>query len=382
MKPASPKNPKLPPESWVALLGADPRPWLLESGEATARWIVFTQLLDAPDSAVQAAHKAVLADLGTQELIARLPDWSTDAGASGHNSPLFVPNLLQLLAEMGLGCGDSPRVEQVLDSMLEHQEANGRFQAFGKAPGSDQPYWGSLLCDTHAITEVMVRFGRTDDPRVKAALNRMEADLSSTTQGTAWPCIPDLVTGFRGPGRKADFCPMVTLEALRTFSRLPEPQRTQGLVEVARVLLRAWRVRGSEKPYMFGFGLRYKTVKWPPFWFDLHWMLDTLGRFPELWRGKNALLEDRRALAEMVACLVAYNFDSGGRVTPHSCYKGFEQFSFGQKKQPSPFATARLAAVLRRFNDLTDEIRAVDVDRLESSRGGTGRPMPPKRAAR
>lgn len=378
MKQASPKNPKLPSESWVALLAADPRPWLLESDEPSARWVALSELPNASGSDVQAARKAVLTDVGTQELIARLPGWGTDAGASGHNSPVYLPNLLQLLADMGLGGGDSPHVERLLDSMLEHQTANGRFQAFGRAPGSDQPYWGSLLCDTHAITEVMLRYGRGDDPRVKASLERMKADLGSTAQGTAWPCIPDPVSGFRGPGRKGDFCPMVSLEALRTFSRLPSEQRPQDLAEVAQVLLRAWRMRGSEKPYMFGFGLHFKTVKWPPFWFDLHWMLNTLGRFPELWRGKNALPEDRRALAEMVACLVAYNFGSEGKVTPQSCYRGFEQFSFGQKKQPSPLATARLCAVLRRFDDLAADIRKVDIKQLTSSKGGSGKSVLPK----
>jgi hypothetical protein len=32
---------------------------------------------------------------------------------------------------------------------------------------------------------------------------------------------------------------------------------------------------------------------------------------------------------------VAYNSGGDGRVTPQSCYKGFESFSFGQRKRPS-----------------------------------------------
>jgi hypothetical protein len=380
MKQSIQKPHKLPRETWLGLLAADPRPWLLEVNEPAARWVTLTHLLDKPntDAKVQAAHEAVLADSLTKELIARLPEWGQDVGASGHQSPVYLPNVLLLLADMGLGKGDSPTIERLLDSMLEHQAENGRFQSFGKAPGLNQPYWGSLLCDTHAITEVMVRYGRADDPRVKAALHRMEADLGETTQGKAWPCIPDALSGFRGPGRKGDFCPQVTLEALRTFARFPKQQRPKGLLEVARVSLRAWRVRGEEKPYMFGHGLHFKTVKWPTFWYNLHLVLDTLGHYPELWRGKNSRLEDRQALAELVACFVAYNFGRVGRVTPRSCYRGFETFSFGQKKQPSPFATARLSAVLRRFDDLTEEIRGVDVSRLASSKGGIGKPVLPK----
>ncbi len=107
-------------------------------------------------------------------------------------------------------------------------------------------------------------------------------------------------------------------------------------------------------------------------------MLDALGRYPDLWSGSNADPADRRSLAELAACLVAYNVSADGTVTPRSIYRGFEQYSFGQKKQPSPFATARLASVLRRFHDLTAEIASVDVMSLESSKGGTGTPIAPK----
>jgi hypothetical protein len=76
--------------------------------------------------------------------------------------------------------------------------------------------------------------------------------------------------------------------------------------------------------------------------------------------------------------LVAYNFDQFGRVTPGAVYRGFEEFTFGQKKQPSAFATADLLTILRHFDDLTGEIRAVDVLALTSSRGGSGSARPPR----
>lgn len=51
--------------------------WVLASDEPAARWVVLTQLLDRPpdDPEVQAAHRSVLADPGTGELIERLGDW-------------------------------------------------------------------------------------------------------------------------------------------------------------------------------------------------------------------------------------------------------------------------------------------------------------------
>jgi len=65
-------------------------------------------------------------------------------------------------------------------------------------------------------------------------------------------------------------------------------------------------------------------------------------------------------------------------VTPRSCYRGFGDHSFGQKQKPSGFATARLAAVLRRCDDLADEARSIDVLGLGSSRGGSGHSLPPR----
>jgi hypothetical protein len=202
---------------------------------------------------------------------------------------------------MGVGAGDDSRVERLLDSFLDHQDPGGRFTAFGTSRASSMSVWGSLLCDTHAITEVLVRFGRVHHPAVTQALRTMAADRGDTTQGLAWPCVPHSVSGFRGPGRKTDSCPQVTLKALRTLARLPEHQRSEQAVEAARTALRAWTARSEEKPYMFGHGARFKTVKWPTFWYDVHWLLDTVSRYPKLWRGADAEPADRCAVAELVA---------------------------------------------------------------------------------
>jgi hypothetical protein len=366
------------PEPWTTTMGGDPRGWLLECAEPAARWIALTGLLDRPanDPDVVAAHAAVVADVGTRALLDRLPDWEVDQHLSGHASPAFAPNLLGLLADMGVVAEDDDRIGRVLDAFLAHQEPTGRFATFGTSRASAEPVWGALLCDTHAITEVLVRFGLSQHPAVRRALEAMADDLTATPQGDAWPCVPHPVSGFRGPGRRADFCPQVTLEALRTWARLPQVPDRAG--EVARTALRAWRVRGEEKPYLFGHGAAFKTIKWPAFWYGVLEVLDTLGRYPGLWRGASADPADRRALAELVACLVAYNVGPDATVTPRSCYRGFEAFSFGRKTAPSGFATACVAVVLRRFADLAEDVAAVDVTRLTSSKGGTGTPVPPR----
>lgn len=362
----------------VKMLGADPLPWLLVSDEPSAVWIALTRVNGraADDPRVTAARAAASAGDDVRVLLERLPEWGA-GDFSGHDSPTFAPNLLNLLADLGVSAGDFPQVDALLDAMLEHQDAQGRFSAFGKYR-SDEPVWGTLLCDTHAISGTLLRYGRGDDPRVQAALKRAAADVADTPQGRAWRCEPDKRSLFRGPGRKADVCPQVTLEALRAFTLLPEDERPEWLNEAARTSLGVWRRRGEERPYMFGHGYQFKTVKWPAFWYGVLPMVETLGRMPELWSGPDAREEDRQSIAELAACLIAYNTGEGGRVTPRRACRGFEALSLGRKREPSPTATALLVAALAPLAELSAEIAAVDVAALQSSKGGTGTPIPPK----
>ncbi len=361
------------------LLGSDPVPWLLDSDEPYARWVTLTSVIGTGPSSpgAEAARAASLADPHVQGLITELPRWGEVEDVSGHHSPAYLPNRLNLLADLGVRAADSPLVAEQLDSMLEHQEPTGRFQSLGKLPHRPRPEWGSLLCDTNVITDVLIRMGRGDDPRVHLALKRIADDVSATAQGKAWLCIPEKRSLFRGPGRKGDVCPQVTLEGLRAWSHEPGP-RPKWLLEIARIPLEIWRRRADERPYAFGHGYQFKSVKWPNFWYDVLWVLETVSRFPELWRGDTAHEEDRRAIAELAACLIDYNFDEHGCVIPRRAYRGFERFSFGQKREPSPFATALCLVPLTRVLDLAEEIRAVDVTHLGSSKGGSGTAVPPK----
>ena len=102
---------------------------------------------------------------------------------------------------------------------------------------------------------------------------------------------------------------------------------------------------------MFGHGRRFIDGKWPPTWYDASAVLETLAAYPPVWKGRAAAPEDRASAAEIVRGLASV-FGPDGAVTPRSCYKGFEGFSFGQKKRPSDWATARLCGILRPFSTL------------------------------
>ncbi|MGB4593022.1 MAG: winged helix DNA-binding domain-containing protein [Coriobacteriia bacterium] len=366
------------PDVIADLLGDDVVGWLLGSHEPSATFVTLTRVLGRPDddADVRFARAAVLAEERIANLVKALPVWGVDE-FSGHDSPDFLPNLLGLLHDLGVRAGDLERVDISLDALATHQDAQGRFESYGRYRGSEA-HWGTLPCDTHAIAGALLRYGRGDDPRVRRALARAAADLAETPQGPAWRCEPDKRTVFRGPGRKADVCPQVTLEALRAFAYVPPGERPSSIAKAARTPLEVWRRRAEERPYMFGHGYQFKSAKWPNLWYDVMGVVSTLSRYPEVWSGPNADPSDRRALAELAACLIAYNTDENGRVAPRRVYRGFEEFSFGQKKQPSPTATALVAAALTPLAALADEIAAIDVAALGSSKGGSGTPVPPK----
>jgi hypothetical protein len=338
---------KLRREPWLDLLPADPRPALLESAEPSARFVTLTRVLGMLESApaARAARAAVVADPGIRALVDRIPPWKPGLTFGGHNSPAFPPNILRLLHAHGVRAGDFPAVERTLDAMLGHQADDGRLLTPGGTTGKDAA-WASLPCDHFAILEALLLFSRHDAPQVAAGLARVRDTLEGTTQGPGWKCIPDTVAKWRGPGRKDDVCLQVTIEALRLFAQVPASARPPKLADAARTVLRGWRKRSTEKPYFFGHGRKFVEGKWPPTWYDASAVLEALSEYPAVWKSKSAAPEDRKSIVEIARAL-ASNFGPDGMVTPRSCYKGFEAYSFGQKKVPSPWATARLCGLLR-----------------------------------
>jgi hypothetical protein len=340
-------------EAWLSLLPSDPRPALLASDEPFARFVAMTAVLgkSEDDAEVRRTRKAVVADSGVHAIVDRLPGWESGFSFSGHNSPGFPPNILRLVHGMGVRAGDFPAIERMLDAMQRHQADDGRYLTPGGTTGKKPSAWASLPCDHFAILEVLLLFGRKDAPGIDKALARVRETYADTAQGPGWYCIPDPVAKWRGPGRKNHACLQVMVEALRMFGLVDASGRPKQLAAAARTLLGAWRNRTKEKPYMFGHGKRFVAGKWPPTWYDASAVLEALAPYPWIWKGKTASVEDKNSITEIVQAL-ASTVGPDGMVTPRSCYRGFETYSFGQKKKPSPWATARICGSLRAFSSL------------------------------
>jgi hypothetical protein len=128
---------------------------------------------------------------------------------------------------------------------------------------------------------------------------------------------------------------------------------------ILRCLTPCWRHRSRAADSLRGVMPGDSEPVWGSLLCDSHPIL-------EGWRSR---LSSPRAWWPTTCC-------QRGRVTPRSTYRGFEIFSFGQKKRPSPLAKALVLAVLRRLDDLATAAAAVDVAALVSSKGGRGTAVP------
>ncbi|MFZ1681562.1 MAG: hypothetical protein WAT70_11140, partial [Rhizobiaceae bacterium] len=198
------------PDIWQTLLPCDPRPLLAASADPSARHLAMIAVFGraAGDLEVEAVRRQAVGRPEVRALVDSLPDWAPPYVFGGHASPAFAPNLLRLLFGLGVRAGDFPRVDAVLGAMQSHQADYGRFLT----PGKPEAPWSSLPCDHFAILEVLLLFGHGHTAPVGLGLKRLARTFDGTAQGPGWLCLPDPVARWRGPGRKGDLCPQVTVE--------------------------------------------------------------------------------------------------------------------------------------------------------------------------
>jgi hypothetical protein len=155
-------------------------------------------------------------------------------------------------------------------------------------------------------------------------------------------CRADPAFGkFRGPGKKADPCPIACLLALRALSQEPETWDSPAVRNSAEMLLAHWEAVPGTKYYLFGIGSGFRKLKAPLIWYDLLHVCDVLTQFP--------FLHPDPRLKSMVHCLLG-SADSEGYFTASSMYKAWEGWSFANKKAPSPWLTFLACRIQKRIN--------------------------------
>jgi hypothetical protein len=356
---------------WIKILPMDPRKFLIESGESFTVYRTLTDLFDLPfdHPEVVKSRSIMLNDPLVTYVLDNLSDWDKDL-VKAHNKADYLPNQLWLLLDWGIKPEDSPRMQEAIEKILAHQdEENGQFlayiEAYDRKTKTKYPMWSSALCDHNLITSVLLLSGLDKDKRVQMGLNRMNTLLKDTTQGLGWKCEPWLYYKRRGPGRVNDVCPMIVADALRGYWVIPQETWPENLIEAGITLLNCWNKRSEEKPYMFGHGKKFRLPRAPFFWYNIGTILDVTRHYPALIK--------TQAFRELVAVSLL-EFTPRGLFIPKSVYLYFKNYSFGQKKEPSPWMTFFLSRIYKNAADIdpdfADIVNQIDGEILKGSKGG------------
>ncbi len=305
--------------------------WLLDAAEPWTRYRALRDLLGRPedDAEVSAARAALLAHRQVQGLIAQAATWPgrpilrhNDAG-----HPLYA---LSTLADFGLAAADSG-LDRAAEAVLAHQSPAGALQSvLNIAPvfgGTGEDTWSWVLCDAPTLLYALLALGLGQEPGVEKAVKH----LADAVDENGWRCRcgPELGR-FRGPGRKADPCPIANVYALKALSLVPEYSDSPATRQGVEMLLGHWARRAEVKYYLFGVGGDFRKLKYPFVWYDILHVAEVLSRYP--------FAQADPRFGEMVAAITA-QADAQGRYTAGSMYQAWRGWSFADKKQPSPWLT-------------------------------------------
>ena len=316
-----------------------PLDWLLE-GEPWIEYGTRRDLLGEceEDPQVLSARKAMLERKQIQNLLFELAGWPGKVIAS-HKSAGQPFHKLTFIADLGL-TADDRGVDRIIRQILKHPSDEGPFQLPMNNPGQNektgQDQWAWALCDAPLTTYALVKFGLKDQPAVQKSAQY----LVGLMRENGWPCVVSKELGdFRGPGRKADPCPFVTLAMLKALSAIDEYRDSAACHIGAETLLTLWSESTTQHPYMFYMGTDFRKLKVPLVWYDLLHVLDVLSQFP--W-----LKNDPRLLG--MAGLLKSKADRQGRFTVESVWTAWKDWEFGQKREPSRWLTLLAWRILRR----------------------------------
>jgi hypothetical protein len=326
--------------SWRNRLKADPVPWLLASDEPWTRYRTLVELLGRPeqDAKVIAAREGMLAHPQVKALISDLGTWG-DRPLKRHSDASHPIYGLSTLADFGMRADDDGVLAK-LEAVLAHQSPEGAFQTLVNIPrtfgGSGEDGWSWMVCDAPTLLYGLQTMGLGGDARVRRAM----AYLAGLVDENGWRCVaaPDLGS-FRGPGRKADPCPVANVYALKALALTPEWVDSVATRAGAEMLLWHWEHQADRKLYLFGIGTDFRKLKYPFVWYNVLHVVDVLSRF--------AFARCDSRFQEMVDIVLAQG-DGDGRFTAGSMYRAWKDWSFADKKEPSPWLTFLCCRVLKR----------------------------------
>ena len=319
--------------------------WLLDSQEPWTRYRALVDLLALPESdrEVRSARQALLAHPQVQELVEYASTWP-GYPLKRHNDAKHPLYAISTLADFGLKAAD-PGIDEIVTKVVNHTSPEGMLEtqvlipkAFG---GTDQAGWSWVLCDSPTLLYSLLAFGNGVTSELEPAVNY----LSELVSENGWRCTasPDLGK-FKGPGRRADPCPIANVYALKALS-LAGGIHEQAAKIGTEMLLGHWQKRRDKKYFLFGMGTDFSKLKYPFVWYDILHVVEVLSRF-------NWVHGDPRFL-EMLEVITKQS-DPHGRYTASSMYMAWKGWSFADKKNPSPWITFLVLRILHRVKAVSN----------------------------
>ena len=312
-------------------LNYDPVPYLEQCREP---WIKYNlRRIQGKENTEE--YKELSQDPRIQALIDECVTWP-DPPLKRHNDAGHPIHKIELLADFGLDNRDE-WIKAISNIIIEHRSEDGLFQSKLEIPerwggkGTGEIMW--LLCDSPVLIYALQKFGVNNEYTKEAA--RMLVWLS---ENNGWRCKGSNPR-FRGPGKKDDHCPYANLITLKALS-LSQYNDTEAVQNGIDSHILHWENRGGKKIRMFGIGTTFKKLKYPNVWFDILHVVDVLSHYPyaqeydEFWEMWDIIKEKQKP--------------EGGFI-PESVYKAWSNWSFGQKKETSPWMTLRIYETANRL---------------------------------
>lgn len=316
--------------------------WLLEEGEPWVRYRVLTDLLGENEASpeVRGAREKMLASPKVRALVAECSEWP-GAAITHHNDAKLLIHKLSVLADFGLTAED-PGIGSIINKVMQFQSPEGQFESLVLMPkpfgGSGEEMMSWILCDAPILLYALLEFGIDDHTAADKAIGH----LIGLIRENGWPCAASQeFPKFKGPGKREDPCPYATLISLKALLQAENRLDPGALEQGAETLLQHWERQQAGKLFMFGIGSTFRRPKYPFVWYDILHVLDTLSQ-------QEQLQGDSR-FQDMLEALLA-NADPHGRFKAGSVWMAWKDWSFGQKREPSPWITFLVLRILKRIS--------------------------------
>lgn len=309
----------------------DPIPFLESADEPWVKYNLYE--LQGKDNTNE--FEALSTDKRVQRIIDECIMWPNPP-LKRHNDANHPIHKIELLADFGLDTRDQ-WINAICNLIMDHRSEDGYFTSKVEIPER----WGGkgtwtmdwIMCDAPILLYALQKFGVENEYTYEAA--RM---LVWNSENNGWRCRSS-IPKFRGPGKREDYCPYGNLIALKAIS-LSKFTKTAPVQDGIDSHILHWENRGGKKIRMFGIGTTFMKLKYPNIWFDILHVVDVLSRFPQA--------HEYNEFWEMWDIIKEKQLPEGGFV-PESIWRAWGEWSFGQKKAPSPWMTMRITQIASRL---------------------------------